>query len=103
MQIRDNDEELASVKFLFQDYLCERWYFEVVDMYRRIVFLGVIPLMGTDGAGRAYAGSALGLLSCVYFRESVPFRIPFTNFLAVVAQSSLLWPPFLSPPILLEL
>ena len=86
MQIRDSDEALASVKFLFQDYKCERWYFEVLDMYRRIVFLGVIPLMGSDGAGRAYAGAALALLSCVFFRESIPFRVPFTNFLAVTAQ-----------------
>jgi hypothetical protein len=86
IQIRDNDEALASVKFLFQDYKCERWYFEIADMYRRIIFLGVIPLLGSDSASRGYAGAALSLLSCIYYRESIPFRVPFTNFLAVVAQ-----------------
>ena len=57
-----------------QDYKCERWYFEVVDMYRRIVFLGVIPLLGSDAPARAYAGATLALVSTVFFRELTPYR-----------------------------
>jgi hypothetical protein len=55
-------------------------------MYRRIIFLGVLPLLGSDSVGRAYAGIALSLVSCIYFRETTPFRVPFTNFLGVVSQ-----------------
>jgi hypothetical protein len=86
LQLRDNDEQLASVRFLFQDYQCAWWFFEVLDMYRRIIFISVLPLLGRDNVGRAYSGVALSLLSCIYYRESTPFRMPYTNFLAVVAQ-----------------
>lgn len=46
--------------------------------------------MGNDQLTRAYAGSALALISCVYFREMLPFKEDFTNTLAVIAQYSVL-------------
>ena len=43
-----------------------------------------------DNATRAYIGCSLALLSTIVFRESQPYREPFTNFLAVIAQYSIL-------------
>lgn len=49
LELRDGDESLNGIRFLFDDYKCGRWYFEIVDMYRRIFFVGVIPLISQDG------------------------------------------------------
>jgi hypothetical protein len=86
LEIRDHDESLKSVQFLFKDYKCNRWYFEISDLYRRIIFVSVISLIDSKSSTRAYAGCGLALLSTIYFRELTPFRVEFTNFLAVVAQ-----------------
>mmetsp|Transcript_46260 Transcript_46260/g.59463 ORF Transcript_46260/g.59463 Transcript_46260/m.59463 type:complete len:919 (+) Transcript_46260:649-3405(+) len=87
---RDFDKSLDSIRFLFDDYKLSRWYFEVVDLYRRILFTGVLPLIAKDTAIVAYLGSTLALISGVYFRELVPYRVEFTNFIAVIAQYAIL-------------
>jgi hypothetical protein len=48
--------------------------------------VSVIPLMGSDNAVKAYIGSGLAFLSTIYFREMSPYRVEFTNFIAVIAQ-----------------
>jgi hypothetical protein len=52
--------------------------------------VGVLPLLGTNSAVKAYIGCALALLSTIYFREFAPYRVEFTNFLGVVAQYMIL-------------
>jgi len=44
-------------------------YHEVIDMYRRICFIGVLPLVSPDLTVRSYFGCVLALGSAVYFRE----------------------------------
>jgi len=83
---RDQDKSLDALRFLFQDYKCSRWYFEVVDLYRRMFFGGVLPLLSRDNAIVAYIGCFCGLISTIYYRELSPFRILFTNYIGVVAQ-----------------
>lgn len=127
---------LDYLRFLFEDYQCNRWYFEVVDLYRRITFTGILPLLSRyhssflierhshwnksilyryprgyrlhfswsyslvhtstlpspifitsrDSAFVAYAGCILALISTISFRELAPFRVDFTNLIAVVCQ-----------------
>jgi hypothetical protein len=43
LKTRDNDESLDAIRFLFNDYKCSRWYFEVVDLYRRMFYGGILP------------------------------------------------------------
>jgi hypothetical protein len=42
---RDNEPKLAPLRFLFDPYKARYYYFEVIEMYRRIFFVGVIPLL----------------------------------------------------------
>ena len=88
---RDEDSSLQPLKFLFVDLRPSRWIHEVVDMYRRILFISVLPLLGTDPAIRAYIGCVLSLGSAVYYRETMPYRVPFTNVLGTVAQYQILF------------
>lgn len=46
----------------------------------------MIPLIGQKSETRAYIGCLLALLSTIYFREMSPFKVEFTNFIAVLAQ-----------------
>jgi len=34
LHVRDNDHSLDAIRFLFNDYRCEKWWFEVAEMYR---------------------------------------------------------------------
>ena len=63
-----------------------RWYHEVIDILRRVFFVGVIPLMCEDPVNRAYVGCAAALVSVTYFREFLPYRDASTNIMAVIAQ-----------------
>jgi len=83
---RDNDKSLDAFRFLFNDTSLGRWYFEVIDLYRRVLFTGVLPLLSKDPAIRAYIGCLLAFISIIYFREQLPYRTGFTNIIGVVAQ-----------------
>ena len=37
---RAEDHSIAHLRFLIADYRCGMYYYEVIDMYRRIVLLG---------------------------------------------------------------
>jgi hypothetical protein len=62
---------------------------QVVEMYRRIVFIAVLPLLGT-GPVRASVGCFFSILTAVMSRESSPFIRDSTNLLLVVSQYQLL-------------
>jgi hypothetical protein len=86
MYIRDHNPNLAYIRFLFLDYKCNRWWFEIPDMYRRIMFIGIVPLISSDPSTRASFGCMLAIISVAYFREEQPYRVQLTNILAHIAQ-----------------
>ncbi len=51
--------------------MVDRWY-EVAEMYRRILFIGILPLLGT-GALRASLGCLLSIVAAFCAREASPF------------------------------
>jgi hypothetical protein len=89
LYIRDKDVKLASIRFLFDSYKVDHWWFEVAEMYRRIVFVSIIPLTSNVKATRASLGCLLGVVSMLYYREENPFRRDFTNIIAYVAQAAI--------------
>jgi len=86
MRERDANQELSHIKFLFKDYKGDKWWFEVAEMYRRIMFIGVLPLFTPVASKRASLGCVFAIFSVVYFREEEPFRIEFTNTISYLAQ-----------------
>jgi hypothetical protein len=91
---RDNNPDLAHIKFLFNDYKCSKWWFEVADMYRRIIFIGILPLMSPQSATRASFGLFLGFVSHIGFSYHEPYRAHFANTIASIAQVNQLVAPF---------
>jgi hypothetical protein len=86
LEIRNENKSLASIRFLFYDYKCDKWWFEIADMYRRIVFIGLVPLISPRPSIRASFGCILSMASVAYFREEQPYRVEFTNVIAHIAQ-----------------
>mmetsp|Transcript_49770 Transcript_49770/g.63766 ORF Transcript_49770/g.63766 Transcript_49770/m.63766 type:complete len:478 (-) Transcript_49770:1435-2868(-) len=84
--VRDQNKSLNWLRLLFNDYVPSRWWFEVVEIYRRMMFVGVLPLMSPDVSIRSVMGVIFSIISVAFYREEQPFRIPFTNFIAFIAQ-----------------
>jgi hypothetical protein len=84
--IRNQNPQLSNLKFLFSDYNCKSWWFEILDMYRRILFIGILPLTSRQSSVRASFGCILAVMSAAYFREKKPYRVEYTNTIAYVAQ-----------------
>jgi hypothetical protein len=84
--VRDNNPSLFPLRFLFVDYKPSCWWFEIADMYRRIVLIGLLPLSSSRPSMRASLGFVLAVFSVILFRELKPYRDKFVNFLAYIAQ-----------------
>jgi len=90
LYIRDNNRSLDHLRFLFNDYKVKKWWFEVFEMYRRIIFIGILPLISTVTSKRASFGCYLAIASVVYFREAEPYRHKTCNVIAHMAQVAIL-------------
>lgn len=84
--LRDTDRELDELRFLFASYKPSYFYAEVVEMYRRTIMIGILPLLAASTALRAVLGEVFALMSLVCFRETEPFLQHATNLLAAVSQ-----------------
>ena len=80
-----SDLELMPLRFLYRGYGTNFWFFELVDTYRRILFIGVAPLFETS-AHRALAGTTLSFMSVVVYRELQPYKNPSTNMLSMATN-----------------
>jgi hypothetical protein len=80
--LRDNDPKLSPLRFLFDVYLPKYYYFETLELYRRILFVGVLPLLSSKTRRKAAIGFMFALCSAFFYREVEPFRKQGTNILA---------------------
>ena len=90
LYLRNSDPSLKPFHFLFSVYRIEFFWFEVVEMLRRVTFVGFLPLLSSDTSRRAACGVVGSLITLAISREACPFVRPSTNFLLVLAQYALL-------------
>jgi len=83
---RDSDTSLLPLRFLFSAYQPSFYYMECVEMYRRILFVGILPLLTAASSRRAALGLLFSLCSVAFYGELTPFLRSSTNLLAYVAQ-----------------
>lgn len=86
LSLRDENLELQPLKFLFSDYTATKWWFEIADMYRRILFSCVLPLVSPRASVKSSFGLLFAIFSLAIFRELQPYRVEFTNVIANTAQ-----------------
>jgi hypothetical protein len=56
--MRDRDPTLAPVRFLFAVYQPRYYFWEALELYRRIVFIGVLPLLSANAVRLAVGSNA---------------------------------------------
>jgi len=88
--LRSEDSGLVSIKFLFEPYRPQYYFFEVVEIYRRVVFIGCLPLVSARSDRRAAIGVFLAIISIALYRETQPFIRQSTNLIVYVAQYAIL-------------
>ena len=89
--LRGKDAGLRPLRFLFAIYAPGSWFMEPLEILRRVLFIGVVPLLSTDAAKRSLWGTLLALGSLTFYHHAEPYRLISTNFLAFVCQYVLLF------------
>ena len=87
---RKNDDGLAYLAFLFDCYEPRCFWFEPLEMYRRISFISLLPLVSASQSKRAALIIVFAIVSLVAYREMEPFLRRSTNLLAYGAQHAVL-------------
>ena len=82
---RDQDPTIAHLRFLFRDYKCEFFYWEIVDLLRRQILICGVPFLAHVSM-RATAGTLISFAGFIVYRELKPYRVPGNALLAMVAQ-----------------
>jgi hypothetical protein len=90
LHLRQSTPELMHLRFLFDPYRLDAFLFEPFEMYRRVVFISVLPLVSVRSERRAATGMLFALLSLAVYRELEPFMTQTNNVLLVLAQYVLL-------------
>lgn len=84
--IRDRDPTLKHARFLFSPYQLRFYYWESLELYRRVVFIGALPLMTPKSSRRAAIGMLLSILSLAIYGELEPFELRTNRVLARSSQ-----------------
>ena len=87
--MRDRDTTLSPVRFLFEVYHPHYYYWEALELYRRVAFIGVLPLLSAKADRRAAIGVLFSIVSLAVYGEVGPFQRESTKILARVAQYSI--------------
>lgn len=77
------------LRFLWTDYKPAFYLFEVADLYRRIFFVALLPLLGT-GLLRVVVGCFAAFIWVKFVREAQPFIDGSTNLLLHIAAYQIL-------------
>jgi hypothetical protein len=86
LRLQRADKGLNASSFLWMEYQPKFYYWEALEIYRRVFFVGIVPLIPPNSSRRAAFGLFAAICSAVSFRELEPFRVPIANLLSHVAQ-----------------
>ena len=86
--IRNRDPKLKYARFLFSPYQPRFYYWEALELYRRVTFIGILPLLSSKGVRRAAIGMLLSIVSLAVYGELEPFQLQTNRVLARTAQYS---------------
>ena len=81
---RASDPSLKALRLLFQPYQPKLWFFEIVDLVRRLLMLGSLVFVDDRGT-RAVVGLLLATVFASAYREVSPYASPSVNALSNAA------------------
>ncbi|GMI42328.1 hypothetical protein TeGR_g7567, partial [Tetraparma gracilis] len=73
VELRDKNEDIKHLAFLYESYQPKYWWYEVWETYRRIALTGGLRLLD-GGSGLQFA---VGLLVCIFGLRTVAAKKPY--------------------------
>ena len=83
---RNADPSITVLKPLFEPFKPSLWFFEVIDLWRRILMLGTLVLVPGGRPVRAAVGLFLALMFAAVYRELEPYATNSVNILSAAAM-----------------
>ncbi|CAN0138387.1 unnamed protein product, partial [Pylaiella littoralis] len=101
LNIRGRDQAIAPTSFLWNAYYPNRYYYEVLECFRRFLLTGLLVFLVPDTPGQVAFGCVFAFLSLLVFERLRPHTDPldmelyrtgclvifFTNFLALMIKA----------------
>lgn len=85
-KLRESYTEIQHLSFLYENYAPKRWYFEVLDCFRRL-FLTAVPVLILRGTSIQLLLVLLAsLIWCIVYMALKPFEMPNDNSIAILSQ-----------------
>lgn len=85
-KLRETYKEIWHLSFLYENYAPKRWYFEVLDCFRRL-FLTAIPVLVLRGTSvQLLLVLMASLVWCIIYMQLKPFEMPNDNIIAIMSQ-----------------
>jgi len=84
IRMRSEDSTLTHIRPMYAIYRPSMWYFEIIDVCRRIIMIGVL-IFEDDLALRAAIGSIIAIVVAVAYREAEPYSSSTVNSLSTMA------------------
>jgi hypothetical protein len=78
--------QAISLKFLWEPYKNEVWYWEVVECYRRIILTSVISIVSPGSALQSVVAVLLAMLFIKLYHHFMPYDLNIDNILAETGQ-----------------
>ena len=82
----DKQSSIMMIKFLYESYKPEYWYFEIVETGRRLMLTGVLSVAGEGTSGQVVFGILLAVLYTKIYGYYQPYELQETSVVAELAQ-----------------
>lgn len=82
----DKQSSIMMIKFLYESYKPEYWYFEIVETVRRLMLTGVLSVAGEGTSGQVVFGILLAVLYTKIYGYYQPYELQETSVVAELAQ-----------------
>ena len=86
---REKDHKLMAIGFLFDPYLPEFWYWEIVETVRRLLMTGVLSIIKPGTYTQLSAGLIFAFVHTLYLGISKPYAETRDNAIAILGGCQL--------------
>eukprot|EP01046_Picozoa_sp_COSAG06_P030543 COSAG06_NODE_2908_length_6105_cov_9.949384_2_plen_1038_part_00 len=89
-QLRSNDEDAVNMfKFLVADYKAEFYYWEVVELGRKLMLSGVISLLGRGSIAQVVAATMMSFIFFAINLKVAPYKSHSLNVIKAISEVQL--------------
>ncbi|GMI06915.1 hypothetical protein TrLO_g13170 [Triparma laevis f. longispina] len=86
VEIRSENEKLRDLRFLFDPYKPEFWYFEVVETLKRLMMTGVLSTINPGSFSQYAVGLIISILVFGLFCMVKPYNEARDNYVAILTS-----------------